>query len=89
MEHSIEIQNLKCGGCANTIVNSLEKIPSISNVQVDVENATVRFTAETDSDRISAETKLATLGYPPVGAENPVLAKTKSFISCATGRFSR
>lgn len=43
MKTSIIIQNLKCGGCANTISNKLEELKGISNIDVDVNTSKVSF----------------------------------------------
>ena len=36
MEASIIIQNLKCGGCANTITKGLTEINGVTEVKIDV-----------------------------------------------------
>ena len=39
--HSIIVQNLKCGGCAKTIINTLTALDNVKNVEVDVNQSTV------------------------------------------------
>lgn len=84
----IKIQNLKCGGCANTITNKLNEIKGISEVTIDVDASTVAFSHKTVEDLETAKLKLATIGYPEVGAKNSVVSKAKSYVSCATGKMN-
>ncbi len=87
MTLSIEIQNLKCGGCANSINKGLSKLENVSSVEVDVENSLVKVEAS-DSSEALVRNELSRLGYPPVGENNPLGSKAKSFVSCAVGRIS-
>lgn len=87
MKQTFEVQNLKCGGCANTITKKLSE--SFSDVSVDVEAKTVTF--ELAEEQIEeAKATLKSLGYPVKGEELGFLAdkgaKAKSFVSCAVGR---
>ncbi|MFN8280595.1 MAG: heavy-metal-associated domain-containing protein [Saprospiraceae bacterium] len=86
MRREIFIQNLKCAGCAGTIIRSLSSVAGISDVQVDQENDAVRFNASEDRLVPLAEETLAHLGYPKVDDPNSLLHKAKSFVSCAVGR---
>lgn len=87
MEQQIYIENLKCGGCASTIVKGLSAISKVENVEVNVEKSLVSFSSEENQiEEIKA--KLSSLGYPEVGDKNTVLHKAKSFVSCAVGRVS-
>ena len=88
MTSVIPIQNLKCGGCAKTIITKLEEIPTITNVSVSVESSSVSFDALKQEDIATAKTKLKSIGYPSLDQENSVLSKAKSFVSCATGKLS-
>lgn len=82
---NIQIENLKCGGCASTIKKGISTINGVHDVTVDVENSIVIIDSEnTDIEEI--KTKLSKLGYPEVGDKNTVLHKAKSFVSCAVGR---
>lgn len=87
MKTSITVQNLKCGGCAKTIISNLEKISALSNINVDVEKATILFSHQNTSDVLLVKNTLKFLGYPSINQENSILTKGKSFISCATGKF--
>ena len=43
MQTTIHIQNLKCGGCANTITKGISSIETINNIAVNVEDSSVTF----------------------------------------------
>jgi copper chaperone CopZ len=88
MTATINIQNLKCGGCANTIITKVSAIENISDVTVDNETDTVTFNYTTEQDLLAAKNKLAAIGYPEVGEKNSLSSKAKSFVSCASGRLN-
>lgn len=85
---TIEIQNLKCGGCANTVTKGVLSIKGVSEVAVDVETSKVTFNAIDTETVNSVKTKLSSLGYPAIDATNTTLHKAKSFVSCATGKMT-
>lgn len=86
MQQKIVIQNLKCGGCANTITKGISQLEGISNVHVDVEKSTINFTYKSQELVQDVRNALLRMGYPESGDSNGVLTKAKSFVSCATGR---
>lgn len=88
METKIYIQNLKCGGCANTIVKNLSQLNSISNIGVDVEESAVTFEMVNEDDLIKAKEILKKIGYPEDGEANSLGSKAKSYVSCAIGKMS-
>lgn len=85
----LEIQNLKCGGCANTITTQLSKIEGITDVQVDNELNQVSFGYNSENSNEKVIKKLSDLGYPIAGESNTLPKKAKSFVSCAVGRMSK
>ncbi len=89
MEATIEIQNLKCGGCANTITTQLSKLNGISDVSVNNDTDEVRFNYNSEEEFETVKTKLSDLGYPIVGEQNSLPKKAKSFVSCAVGRITK
>tara|TARA_R110002072_G_scaffold287464_2_gene453091 strand:+ start:8032 stop:8301 length:270 start_codon:yes stop_codon:yes gene_type:complete len=89
MKTTLQIQNLKCGGCAHTVTTKISAIENIENVQVDVENDEVTFDFASESDLENVKKKLLALGYPAVGEANPLTTKAKSFVSCAVGRMGK
>ncbi len=88
MRKTIEIQNLKCGGCANTVITKLYTLEAISNVEVEVGTSKVSFDYTSSNNLKRVEKKLIQLGYPPVGLDNTIASKAKSFVSCAVGKMS-
>ena len=88
MKTTIEIQNLKCGGCANTVTKKLSGINGLSDLIVNNENHTVSFNYENESTFIEAKELLNDIGYPAVGDKNALTTKAKSFVSCAIGRIN-
>jgi len=88
MKNTIIIQNLKCGGCASTIIKKISKLKGISNVEVNNEINSVSFEAENERDVTTAKEELKALGYPSIEDDNFMLTKAKSFISCASGRIN-
>ena len=86
----IEIDNLKCGGCEKSIVKGLSAMPEVSDLAVDRERQTVRFTGLA-SNRASVVQTLRSMGYPEKGSLAGIeagLANAKSFVSCVVGRMS-
>lgn len=86
MKASIIVQNLKCGGCVNTITTKLSTIGNISDLLVDKDKSRVSFTYQSDIDLKVVKDKLVSLGYPTVDDENSIVTKAKSVVSCATGK---
>jgi copper chaperone CopZ len=84
---SIIVQNLKCGGCANTITSKISEIKNISDVAVNVDESKISFKYVNENDALLVKEKLSKIGYPSIEDENSMVHKTKSYISCATGKF--
>lgn len=89
MTTTLYIQNLKCHGCANTIVTQLSKLDGISDVTVNNDTNSVSFNYNSDIELKTAEKKLSDLGYPKEGETNSLPKKAKSFVSCAVGRINK
>lgn len=89
MKGDIEIQNLKCGGCATTIKNKIDKTEGIESVSVDVETSTLSFEYTNEIQYKNVVKVLSDIGYPVVGAENNLTSKAKSFVSCAVGKMQK
>ena len=88
MKTSIIIQNLKCGGCANTISNKLEELKGISNIDVDVNTSKVSFNYNSPEEELLVKNTLKKIGYPSIEDDNNIVTKAKSFVSCATGKLA-
>jgi copper chaperone len=90
MKHIIEVENIKCGGCANTIETRLRKLDAVTDVQVEVEQGRVTVEAG-DDDRATLAEILLRSGYPEKGTAEGIKAasaRAKSFVSCAIGKLS-
>lgn len=88
MKTSIIVQNLKCGGCAKTIYTQLEKLKSLSDIEVEIESSKVSFSYNDMESALEAKRTLKSLGYPSITDRNSMVDKTKSFFSCASGKIS-
>ena len=88
MTTTIKIQNLKCGGCANTIIKKVSDIENVTNVNVNVAESTVTFDSLGQNEITLVRHKMAVLGYPADGENNSVVSKAKSYFSCASGKIS-
>lgn len=85
MTHTIEVENVKCGGCMNTIINAVQKIAGVHKVEIEDNKTVVHI--EADTDRQVLVEKLASLGYPEKGNNN-LIHQAKSFVSCAIGKMN-
>ena len=87
---TVEIENLKCGVCENTILKGLMSIAGVAGVIAD--HAQKAFVLEADTNlRPQIVAKLLGMGYPKKGSVAGLgkgIATAKSFVSCATGRIS-
>lgn len=92
METLILVDNLKCGGCANTIFKQLKELSGITSVKVFPGKGEVLI-GHTDASTLNeAKDKLRALGYPESGTTKGVeklATSMKSYVSCAVGRFSK
>ena len=59
MKTTLYIQNLKCGGCANTITKNISTLDAITDVSVNVEESCVSFVYITEEKLIEVKEKLA------------------------------
>lgn len=85
MEQQFEVENIKCGGCMNSIKTALLKIDGVTGVDINKETDTVSVTG--DVNREAVVDKLNDLGYPEKGNNN-LIRKAKSYVNCAIGRMS-
>lgn len=88
MTTTIYIQNLKCGGCANTVTKNVSAVEGIANVNVRVDESSVTFDYHEETKVNEVKELLKKIGYPEVGDENSLGTKAKSFVSCAVGKIS-
>jgi copper chaperone CopZ len=85
METIFEVENIKCGGCMNSIKTALLKIDNVKEVTIDKEIDTIVVKGTANRETIVA--KLNELGYPEKG-DNTLLRQAKSYVNCAIGRMS-
>lgn len=83
MKTTLEVSNIKCGGCAKTITSKLERIDGVTAVDVDIEHGKVSFESESDlKDKVA--NALKKMGYPQ--GESGMVDSAKSYVSCMVGR---
>ncbi len=90
MELRLEVENVKCRGCARSIEKALAGDARITRVTVDPYAGVVCLEATGDVRAEAAKT-LAKIGYPERGSVEGMkaaAAAAKSFVSCAIGRLS-
>lgn len=85
MEQQFEVENIKCGGCMNSIKTALLKLDGVTEVSIDKEIDTVTVTGTVNREDVV--NKLNDLGYPEKG-NNTLIRKAKSYVNCAIGRIS-
>lgn len=89
MKKTYEVENVKCGGCANTLKTKLKDI--FGEVEVDLEVFPRKITLEIEENQIDElKISLRKMGYPlstdQLSTLENVGAKAKSFVSCAIGK---
>lgn len=91
MKKTYEVHNVKCGGCANTLINSLKDEFGEVEVNLDVHPRKITLDIE-DSKEEELKLSLRKLGYPLTSDElsgfDKAATTAKSFVSCAVGKFN-
>jgi copper chaperone len=88
--YQVEVENIKCGGCENSIVKGINSVAKVANLVIDREKQLVTFTGEEDIKQTVID-KLRSMGYPEKGSVAGLeagLTNAKSFVSCAIGRMT-
>jgi copper chaperone len=91
MIHLFEVVNVKCAGCARSIDKALRAVAHVQSVAVDIERGMVSVEANAGT-REALRGELLRLGYPEAGSLEglqALAARSKSFVSCAVGRFGK
>lgn len=86
MQTAFHVQNLKCGGCAKTITENISAMSGILEVSVDIDKSEVHVAFKNESIPHLVEKSLSSMGYLIVGDKNSIFTKTKSLVSCASGK---
>lgn len=92
MHFELEVENIKCGGCANSIQNQLNSLNGVSDTQVDIDSGKVRCLIESEALVEQVKQSLLKQGYPEAGTIEglgAVGAKAKSYVSCAIGKMQK
>jgi len=89
MKKVLQVENVKCGGCANTLKKAL--VEDFGEVEVNLETMPREITIEIEDSRMETlKLKLRSIGYPLSDDELSTMenigAKAKSFVSCAVGK---
>jgi len=89
-KQTFKVQNVKCGGCANTLTTKLKD--EFGVIQVNLEVMPREITLEIEDEKVeSLKNALKGLGYPfegeSFGFVQDSSMKAKSFVSCAVGKF--
>lgn len=92
MKQTFEVLNVKCEGCANTLIKSLAD--DFGEVSVDLQSQPRKITLNIESDQHEKlKLKLRSLGYPLSTDELNTLqsftTNAKSFVSCAIGKMDK
>lgn len=90
MNYEISVENIKCGGCAGTIIKKINALEGVESTEVDIEAGIVKIDA-IESLQASLAASLLKMGYPETGSIEGMAAakaKAKSFVSCAVGKFN-
>lgn len=85
MEQQFEVENIKCGGCMNSIKTALLKIDGVEEVVINKDTDTIVVSGKAEREKIVD--KLNDLGYPEKG-NNTLVRKAKSYVNCAIGRMT-
>ena len=85
MTYEIAVENIKCGGCMNTIKTALMKIKGVEVVDIDKETEII--TVDGNAEKSILLNTLSGLGYPEKG-QNNILKKARSYVSCTIGKMN-
>lgn len=70
---SIEVENLKYGGCASTIKTRLQNLTGVFSVSVDKDNSIINIEHNSSINRKNIISQLESLGYPESHTQNTLL----------------
>ncbi len=92
MKRVLQVENVKCQGCATTLKNRLQE--SFGSVEVNLETIPREITLDVEDEKMEELGEaLKKLGYPlsceKLNFIENTSAKAKSFISCAVGKIEQ
>jgi len=89
VQKTFKVKNVKCEGCAGTLIKSLKDEFGEVTVNLEVEPREITLDIE-DGQEEALKLKLRSLGYPLVtdklNSFQTVGTTAKSFVSCAIGK---
>ena len=90
MKQTFQVENVKCGGCANTVMTKLKDV--FGEVEVNLDVMPREITLEIEDKQVDdLRLALKKLGYPmsdeKLNLFDANATKAKSFVSCAVGKF--
>jgi copper chaperone CopZ len=93
MKKSFKALNIKCGGCANTVKQSLKDDFGEVDVNLKEEPRVVTLEIKDAEHEKLFRKKMRSLGYPmddeEIGSFKATGLKAKSFVSCAVGKMTQ
>ena len=89
MKRTLEVINVKCGGCAGTLKKAL--LEEFGEVEVNLDVTPRLITLDVSDDKMEdLALKLKKLGYPlsseDLNTMEKITTTAKSFVSCAVGK---
>lgn len=89
MKKILKVENVKCDGCASTLMNDLKE--DFGEIEVNLEVHPREISIEIEDDKLEdLKIALRNIGYPlstdELGIVESVSTKAKSFVSCAIGK---
>ncbi|BCD60440.1 MULTISPECIES: heavy-metal-associated domain-containing protein [unclassified Nitratiruptor] len=92
MRKSFSVANIRCEGCANSIKKALSPYFGFVDVDLTKEPRIVTVELQNEEDEKKFKEILIGLGYPlydqDLSTMDKLGLKTKSFVSCAVGKFT-
>lgn len=85
MKHNLNVENIKCSGCAHSIETSLSKMQGVLQVKVDITQGSIQLDVDEVDTLKAVIEKLHHMGYPLPGKGSGMTTAT-SYISCLIGK---
>ena len=92
MKTSIKVENIRCGGCVNSITKKLSAIEGVESVAIAIEAQTVTVDMTDNAMKTAVIESLKRMGYPEKGSVEgfeAIKGKAKSVVSCAVGKVNK
>ncbi len=86
-EQKIFVENIKCGGCENSIKKKLQQLIPSSSIDINNETGEICILSKNEVDVEIIIKTLHQMGYP-VSGRGTNLTTAKSYVSCMIGRLS-